>query len=69
MLYLLQEHINPEYRVSIIKEPIKEEPVKEEPVKEEPIKQAYVKVASHDVLNVRSGPNSEHSSCWEIKIE
>ena len=55
--------INPEYRVSKV-----EEPIKEEPIKEEPIKEAFVKVASNDVLNVRSGPGTSHSIVGKLKL-
>jgi N-acetylmuramoyl-L-alanine amidase len=51
--------VNPEYRIAKVKEPIKDE---------EPIKTAYVKVASWDVLNVRSGPSSNHSIVGKLKL-
>ena len=65
--------INLEYWVSKVEEPIKEEPIKEEPIKEapikeEPIKEAFVKVASNDVLNVRSGPGTSHSIVGALKL-
>ena len=50
--------INPEYRISKV----------EEPIKEEPIKSAYVKVASNDVLNVRSGVGTSHSIVGKLKL-
>lgn len=55
--------LNPEFRISKA-----EDPVKEEPAKQEPIKQAYVNVDSWDVLNVRSGPNVDHSVVGKLNV-
>ena len=65
---LVARGLNPEFRISKVKDPIKEDPIKEEPIKEEPIKQAYVNVSSWDVLNVRSGPGTNHSVVGELKM-